>query len=43
MPLHLVWLAVGFVLAANIARAKGMLVQDTVIAQPRPEIVRDLI
>ena len=29
--------------AADIARAKGMLVQETVIAQPRPEIVRDLI
>jgi hypothetical protein len=29
--------------AADIARAKGMLVHDTVIAQPRPEIVRDLI
>lgn len=29
--------------AAEIARAKGMLVQDTVIAQPRPEIVRELI
>jgi microcompartment protein CcmL/EutN len=29
--------------AAEIASAKGMLVQDTVIAQPRPEIVRELI
>jgi microcompartment protein CcmL/EutN len=29
--------------AAAIARAKGLLVDSTVIAQPRPEIVRDLI
>jgi microcompartment protein CcmL/EutN len=29
--------------AAAIARAKGMLVDSTVIARPRPEIVRDLI
>jgi microcompartment protein CcmL/EutN len=29
--------------AAAIAAAKGMLVQTTVIAQPRPEIVQDLI
>jgi microcompartment protein CcmL/EutN len=29
--------------AAEIARAKGMLVQETVIANPRPEVVRDLI
>jgi microcompartment protein CcmL/EutN len=29
--------------AAAIAMAKGMLVQTAVIAQPRPEIVRDLI
>jgi len=29
--------------AARIARAKGMLVNETVIANPRPEIVRDLI
>jgi len=29
--------------AAEIASRKGMLVQDTVIAQPRPEIVRELI
>jgi microcompartment protein CcmL/EutN len=29
--------------AARIASAKGMLVDETVIAQPRPEIVRELI
>jgi microcompartment protein CcmL/EutN len=29
--------------AASVARRKGMLVQITVIANPRPEIVRDLI
>ncbi len=29
--------------AAAVARGKGMLVQTTIIANPRPEIVRDLI